>query len=107
MPDYDAIKARAGAATEGPWDVFGQGGGHNYRPGIGSGGDIIVAEMWDDRDNDAEFIAHARQDIPTLLAVIDAVRALTGMMRGAQSVGDPYPLTAWADDIDRALEGGE
>lgn len=64
--DVAAIRARADAATEGPWVLF--------RP------DSAYTEVWVPRDNatlnlrngqiekrDAEFIAHARTDVPALL----------------------------------------
>lgn len=56
-----SIRARVAAATPGPWRAeFGI---------IWSGGSSI-GEMDDERD--APLVAHARQDIPALLAVADA-----------------------------------
>ena len=69
-----AIEARAHAATEGPWethdgdvvqsyDIAVKTGEHSYeREGIIPGEYV--------RDNDAEFIAHARTDVPALLALV-------------------------------------
>lgn len=73
----DAIKARAEAATGGPWRV--QLDGFDYGP-------------WDEVyvDNargecpctpcgvsNAEFIAHARSDVPVLVAAVKAVLAIS------------------------------
>ena len=62
--DFAAIEARLAAATEGPWEII---GGGEYIAPIG----ITVAP--DDggvTTADAEFIAHARVDIPALLAAV-------------------------------------
>ena len=66
--ELDAIKARAEAATEGPWAMTTQGGieAASYRgPGeccdsVGSARNLA----------DWKFIAHAREDIPALLAAL-------------------------------------
>jgi len=66
--DLDAIRARATRAVDGPWSFD-----------RGKFGARIVAERGElsmgigtaDRLVDAEFIAHAREDIPALLAIID------------------------------------
>jgi hypothetical protein len=75
MKRLDDIKARAEAATEGPWRV--QLDGFDYGP-------------WDEVyvDNargecpctpcgvsNAEFVAHARTDVPALVAAVEAVLA--------------------------------
>ena len=69
------IRARLAAATEGPWSVDGPA---QCGPGdtltvypVEDGGTLAyVQPSWDD----AEFIAHAREDIPALLAEIDRLR---------------------------------
>ena len=84
--DLEAIKARAAAATEGPWEwddpTIGQ---HWSRP-------QPWATVVDDEvscmaycyggssspiksDADGQFIAHAREDIPVLLAEVERLRA--------------------------------
>lgn len=83
--DLEAIKARAAAATEGPWEwgnpTIGQ---HWSRPepwaevvnadvACGSycyGGSVRPIES----DADGQFIAHAREDIPALVAEVDELR---------------------------------
>ena len=84
-PDLEAIKARAAAATEGPWEwddpTIGQ---HWSRPepwatvvddevncgGYCYGGSSSPIKS----DADGQFIAHAREDIPVLLAEVERLR---------------------------------
>lgn len=65
--DLTAIKARAEAATEGPWHII---GGNEYVTGIGVGigPDDGVTQA------DAEFIANARTDVPALVAEVERLR---------------------------------
>ena len=70
MNRLNEIEARANAATEGPWDLI---GGGEYVTPVG----IMVAP--DDggvNGADAEFIAHARTDVPALVAALRAVLKL-------------------------------
>lgn len=77
-----AIAARAEAATEGPWLSS-----HNitentydvsvlYADGIG----VVIADCRR-RAADAEFIAHARQDVPDLIAALQAAEAEVERLR--------------------------
>ncbi len=63
MSRLEEIRKRAEAATEGPWQ--------NVRPGGIPPGIVcdIKGKPWDITD-DAEFISHARSDIPWLLALL-------------------------------------
>ncbi len=76
----DEIKARAAAATEGPWVNDSTEIGRPF-PGTDTI-DVWVAESCHpngdgiDGEADAEFIAHARTDVPTLVAAVEAVLAL-------------------------------
>jgi outer membrane murein-binding lipoprotein Lpp len=96
-----AITTRVDAATPGPWGTyeFGGGGlleiaadlkdtGHGYqaRRGIArfdeepldndpTHTEWTAEEDWEQVKADAEFTAHARTDVPTLLAELAAVRA--------------------------------
>ena len=92
MSELDAIKARAEAATEGPWTwsgseapVLGGYAGTSYRYSE----EVIEAEHHGEcgcrslcqleltvGKADGEFIAHARQDIPALLAALESVLEL-------------------------------
>ena len=66
--DLEAIRQRVEAATPGPWELI--GGGEFV-----TGADVLVAP--DDggvtADN-AIFIAHAREDVPALLAEVERLR---------------------------------
>lgn len=107
MPDIDldAIEARANAATQGPWRFWNDGwvGRLTGNPNVAS--PPIVAPIRDawhaHRDGpcphdtshsraDAEFIAHARTDVPALVAL---VRAKQSWIDGAK-----VDLDGYADD---------
>jgi hypothetical protein len=62
----DDIDARAQAATAGPWTVS-----EDYSDVLGPDGDHL-ASYWNptSETRNGEFIAHARQDVPALLAEI-------------------------------------
>jgi hypothetical protein len=76
--DLAPIKAREAAATPGPW-------GHAYRPDGTTtvwhvdpeSGRLTVAEVrgWDRHAENAAFIAHARADVPALVAEVEQLRA--------------------------------
>lgn len=87
-PDLDAIRARCEAATPGPWgyrnhdkryllddttDVVGE-----VNPGKTSAA-ITVFSVASGALEDAAFLAHARTDIPALLAYIDEMERLNGI----------------------------
>lgn len=74
------IEARLAAATKGPWQSFVEGRDH-------LAGDSFIRTGGMDNDSpdiylsggtlqDQDFIAHARQDIPTLLAEVRRLRSL-------------------------------
>jgi hypothetical protein len=79
--DLDAIEQRAAAASQGPWRSYVEGrdhwGGDNS---IRVGGVDHEPDMYVSRDTvpasiaDQDFIAHARQDIPRLLAEVRRLR---------------------------------
>ena len=99
--DLDAIEARADAATDGPWVV-------KHEPAWEADNvqhpDVITvgAQMWEGDDEpmtvclvstdyeddpvdvllDAEFIAHARTDVPALVAALREARAEVERLRG-------------------------
>ena len=80
----DAIASRSTAAERGPWVVL--NGGDNETPTFidGPEGDVLIRDWWGSgylrdeyvwvKEPNAEFIAHAREDIPALLAEIDRLR---------------------------------
>ena len=82
------IERRASAATAGPWQAFVEGrdhfGGDNF---IRTGGDddeapdmYVTLSYWDNERPvaagaaDLDFIANAKQDIPTLIAEVRRLR---------------------------------
>ena len=96
-PDYDAIKARAEAATEGPWDHFRSAYLGNLVHRIGSASDVddvaFVPCSWG-HEADAEFISNARQDIPDLLTEVERLLAVIDRVREVHAEGEfgcPYP----------------
>ena len=84
------IRARVDAATEGPWTASGEYAGswevtYTWRPGteLAECSRVLdVSDMGDACGNqgDAEFVAHARTDVPRLLDAVEAVLALHGPM---------------------------
>lgn len=86
MLDLDAIEARAEAATPGPWTARLRDDMWEINDGSGSNFVSIVESCWlpDDCDtgqyggipdvDDARFIAHARTDVPALVAELRAAR---------------------------------
>lgn len=60
-----AIEARANVAQRGPW-----------RPDIDGPGMVYAGALnWQDTGGNADFIAHARTDIPALIAEVRRLRA--------------------------------
>lgn len=83
------IEARVEAADDGPWRVRGSQVDPSWKwaAGVESTSldpgevDTTIAEVVDAPD--AEFIAHARTDVPALLAVVKGVLALADEMNAA------------------------
>lgn len=68
------IRRRCDAASPGPWKAWIEGRDHTSGSSmVQTGADDI--EMWGATEADHDFIAHARQDIPRLLAEIRRLRA--------------------------------
>lgn len=75
--DIEQIKARAEAATPGPWSHFQTLSGEAY-VGEANDDDAPLASMHqgiDEQDRNAAFIAHARTDIPLLLEEVARLQA--------------------------------
>lgn len=88
--DLDAIEARANAATDGPWWHYGDGFREIHGPQNDEedGWAPQVAVAGDDGTlPDAEFIAHARTDIPALVAEVRRLRAQVEAVRHILSSG--------------------
>lgn len=69
------IQSRCQSATPGPWTAFVEGRDHLGGDSIvrTQGGDIYLGRV-DSRD--ADFIAHAREDVTKLLCEIDRLKSL-------------------------------
>lgn len=90
-PDLDAIRARCEAATRGPWRVdgstydedcnehlapYGLEGPNERLIWSSGGGEYAHPDM-----ATAQFIAHARTDIPALLAYVEELEAEVAILR--------------------------
>lgn len=75
--ELEAIRKRVDAATPGPW--FWLDDGRLYSDGANKViGEVIEGkdETWFDIfDTNAEFIAHAREDVPKLLSLVECQKA--------------------------------
>jgi hypothetical protein len=79
--DLAAVRERCARATPGPWKSYIEGRDHT------SGSNFIMTsdqdiELLGATEADQEFIAHARQDIPLLLAEIDRLRVTNNVRSG-------------------------
>ena len=72
-PDIEAIRKRCGFISRGPWKKSEEGLEFNAPLVILGENNKFIGEImyWDD----AEFIAHARTDIPVLLAYIEELES--------------------------------
>jgi hypothetical protein len=87
IPDLVAIKARLAAATPGPWK-FDEQVKNPRHLNDGRGWPIVTAEEYAgaswfefENPNDKLFIAHAREDIPALLSLVEQQKAEIERMR--------------------------
>jgi hypothetical protein len=71
--DLTPIKARLAAASSGPWTAEDIGAG-TIACGVVSPTTVIVEHDFIG-SHDAEFCAHARQDIPALIAEVEKLRS--------------------------------
>ena len=81
-----AMRARVDEATDGPWSASGEYAGswevtYTWRPGTELEECSRVLDVSDRFDacgnqGDAEFVAHARTDVPRLLDAVEAVLAM-------------------------------
>lgn len=82
----DEIKARAEAATKGPWS---DSAGDGYGPflAINSAGATVARCDYGpyEGSRDAEFVAHARTDVPALVAAVEEVLSLHKEVKWAES----------------------
>jgi hypothetical protein len=90
--DLDAIEARANAATPGPWTQEGNLVGEQGNEGQDLFHVLSTVRngrvAWDEVAPNAAFIAHAREDIPALVA---RVRELELTVRDLLAATVPHP----------------
>ena len=122
--DLDTIEQRANAATEGPWEYDG-GGEITQHFSLPEPWAMVVSTdvacmaycyggsaAGVERDEDAEFIAHARDDVPALLAEVRRLRAMEQRVREyarhlARPFADGVEGEQIASELLAALDGGE
>lgn len=94
--DLAAIRARVQEATEGPWTAWNRGVGFEVHADTEWGERAIFGHVHDDcaTQQDADFVAHARADVPALLSALDAVTLERELWRETalhhQEVADEY-----------------
>lgn len=107
--DIEGITARAAAASPAPWTAITDNGrkngvgvvGQAAKRGTGEAIAVFAAADSVQRNADAEFTAHARQDVPTLLGEIQRLRAEVSHFRDEWTIeGDSTWL--W---LGRILDG--
>ena len=116
----DAIEQRAHAATEGPWEATAQDHAAWDVPILDRTGHYLVicpdcGVRGGYERADAEFIAHARSDVPALLAEVRRLRAMEQRVREyarhlARPFADGVPDREGeqiASELLAALDGGE
>jgi hypothetical protein len=80
--EIEAIKARYEAATPGEWEAYNRGLKHDFDVRVfGDDDNEIDITGWYGkgmfgRFADADFVAHAHQDIPALVAEVERLQAL-------------------------------
>lgn len=73
--EIEQIKARCDRATKGPWISFVEGRDHTSGCSfIRTAGDDI--ELTGASNDDQDFIAHARQDVPALIEEISRLKRI-------------------------------
>jgi hypothetical protein len=99
--DLDAIRARADAATPGPWMHATHTGrkdgvslvGQISKRGTGQAVAVLADSDVRQRAKDAEFVAHAREDVPALVAEVERLRAANAhLIRNAEILADEIVL---------------
>ena len=82
--DREAVRRRAEAATPGPWKPWTT---DDYPSVVyfenGASFRVAVCSGWSNNAADAEFIAHARADVPALLDALEAAEARLAAIESA------------------------
>lgn len=100
--DLDAIQARADAATEGPWKLWGMSVLADHAGTSNVDDAIPVANTMSypalpPRTGNAQFIAHAREDIPSLVSLVRELQA--SIPARVVLVGPPAEVEAALDAL--------
>jgi len=97
--DLAAIEARVEATPKGPWFVeyFGDEG---YPQRVENHAAILIADTHEGGEGPRpipEFIAHARTDVPALLAEVNRLRATLSRVKELALMGgqDPISIRQW------------
>ena len=118
----DEIRDRADNATEGPWRSREVDDFHDEMPDaievLGPGPSTVTmvsTRDWDSDDDpemiaNAEFIAHARTDVPALVAALRGVKKLLAEYEKddqdhLRNFGQHHPYAGWAADHLRVALG--
>lgn len=107
--EIEAIRERAEKATEGPWyyalNINEQTGEPDVLPHVISDTQEVISENM--YDENAEFIAHAREDIPKLLAEVERLEtAIQDAISIAEMYRENFTLEPWCSLLD-AVNGGD
>lgn len=94
MNRLDEIEARANAATEGPWNADGFADGDTISLDVYAPGAAHAVARDIRSHSDADFIAHARTDVPALVGALRAVLAALP----EPSDENPFMYDPWDDD---------
>jgi hypothetical protein len=97
-----AIKARAEAASIGPWtDDGGTVSAPNRPPNVGPPFGLTEVVEWVMNDADRAFITHAREDVPWLVAQVERYRSALWHI---QQLHDGAPLVAAQRIADKVMD---
>jgi len=101
------MKDRLTAATPGPWVEYHENGTEGVREAFNcppaTGALLIDYTSHDQRQRDANFIAHARTDMPKLLDAIAAVQALADSWTRRGESDMAYSKTVHDDEVALAV----
>jgi hypothetical protein len=104
------IRAREAAAAAGPWetDTYTEHDG-STSIGVANTGDLWIVPLQNLDPADAEFIAHARADVPALLADNDRLRARAAELEtfayGCDGEGCVLPHSSWCEPAKKFAAG--
>jgi hypothetical protein len=92
--DLDAIRERAEKATPGPWESYSVPGRNRSAAGYAAV-EVAETEVQVTRDAggwyDAYFIAHARTDVPALVAEVARLQGIIDRVRGLATHDGQWP----------------